>query len=113
MPELSFVVIKTIDPERIKRFYELLGITFEEEKHGNGPKHFAATLGSVVLEIYPLRPSETSDRTALGFTVSNVSGVFDALCAVGYVYSTPFERDGKRIFTVFDPDGRYIELTQK
>ena len=46
-------VIKTAQPEEVQRFFEALGLTFQEEKHGKGPTHFSCELNGQVLEIYP------------------------------------------------------------
>ncbi|MDF1663390.1 MAG: hypothetical protein P1V97_16580, partial [Planctomycetota bacterium] len=61
MAKLSLLVLKTKQMLELKEFYERLGLQFVEEKHGRGPLHFAATLGSLVLEIYPLSDEESTD----------------------------------------------------
>lgn len=48
-------VIKTAQPEEVQRFFEALGLTFQEEKHGKGPTHFSCERNGYVLEIYPGR----------------------------------------------------------
>jgi hypothetical protein len=39
--------------ERLKGFFEGLGLKFVLEKHGDGPEHFSCQVGEKVLEIYP------------------------------------------------------------
>ena len=45
-----------------KRTHQL-GISFQDEQHGNGPRHYAATLGGAVFEMVM---SNRIDSTALG-----------------------------------------------
>ncbi len=68
--QLSLVVIRTHQPERVKGFYEALGLQFREEKHGNGPVHFSAGVGQTVFEVYPLPTSieKVDATTRLSFT---------------------------------------------
>jgi hypothetical protein len=41
---LSGVVIKTGDIERLRECYALLGLSFVEEKHGNGQRHYSTVI---------------------------------------------------------------------
>jgi hypothetical protein len=49
-------VIKTTEPQEVQRFFEALGLTFQNEKHGDGPAHVSCERNGQVLEIYPERP---------------------------------------------------------
>src|SRR5262249_16614966 len=51
---LYLVVIRVSDLQRALGFYEVLGLRFSEEQHGDGPKHLAAEVGDVIFEMYPL-----------------------------------------------------------
>jgi hypothetical protein len=52
------IVLFSEDKERLKTFYEALGLVFEEDQHGSVLKHFTAPLGGgAVLEIYSLDAS--------------------------------------------------------
>ncbi len=50
---LNLVVIPSVDIQRSLAFYQSLGLSFVAERHGKGPVHFAAELGSTIFEIYP------------------------------------------------------------
>jgi catechol 2,3-dioxygenase-like lactoylglutathione lyase family enzyme len=52
---MNLVVIRSADLERSLRFYKALGIVLLRERHGSGPEHLAATIGTVVLEISAFR----------------------------------------------------------
>ena len=112
MPDvaLSLVVIRSPDLDRCRRFYEALGLSFNEEQHCTGPAHLAAVLtGGAVLEIYPATDPGPVDRgtladTRLGFIVDDLPA---ALAAIGATPAT----EGKAVVT--DPDGRRIELAQR
>lgn len=51
-------VIFTPDVPKMKHFFERLGLEFVQEKHGDGPEHFACAYDDVVLEIYPSKKDE-------------------------------------------------------
>ncbi len=102
---LQLLVLKTHDLEALRRFYEALGILFQPEKHGEGPAHYSAQLGELVLELYPLskaKPSTPTER--LGLQVEHLA---DFLCS----YEREVQRRGQ-VVIVEDPDGRKVELTQ-
>ena len=52
-PSLTLVVLRSPDIDRLKAFYEALGLALTAERHGNGPDHYSATLGSTIIEFYP------------------------------------------------------------
>jgi hypothetical protein len=54
-PRLNLIVIRSLDAVRLVAFYRMLGISFVEEQHGNGPVHWAADLDGLVLEVYPAK----------------------------------------------------------
>jgi hypothetical protein len=47
------LVLKTNEPERLRRFFEAIGLEFVREQHGAGPVHFACGGHGKVFEIYP------------------------------------------------------------
>ncbi|HNF16716.1 MAG TPA: hypothetical protein PK453_23885 [Leptospiraceae bacterium] len=50
----SFIALYCSDIYISKKFYEeTFSLIFNEEKHGEGPMHFCASLGQSVLELYP------------------------------------------------------------
>ena len=54
-------VIRTTEVDRTRAFFEQLGLTFVEEKHGRGPTHFAHEADNAVLEIYPAKKNNSAD----------------------------------------------------
>lgn len=54
-------VIRATNPEEALAFFQTLGLTFEKEKHGSGPEHYACEQNGVVFEIYPSRKNNTFD----------------------------------------------------
>jgi len=100
-------VLKTPDLERMKAFYEAIGIGFAEEQHGKGPVHYAGQLGDAVLELYPLLDNAVADTmTRLGFGVENLNEVLRRLG----VASEPQKTEWGPRAVVRDPDGRAVEL---
>jgi len=110
---LNLLVLKTRQVERLVAFYRTLGFDFAEEKHGNGPVHFAGRVGNMVFELYPTMTEDAVDSgTRLGFTVPDLDGIVAALGEM----ATPIESEPKMSpwgyrAVVRDPDGRAIELT--
>src|SRR5882672_11301872 len=39
-PTLSLIVLQSSDVEAAREFYSLLGLSFVEEQHGKGPRHY-------------------------------------------------------------------------
>jgi catechol 2,3-dioxygenase-like lactoylglutathione lyase family enzyme len=110
---LKLLVLRTPQLNRLRRFYQVLGIDFAEERHGSGPLHFAGRVGEAVLELYPL-PNEggTVDSTVrLGFSVTDLSKAVLSLGADGgTIVSRPKPTAWGNRAVVRDPDGRSVEL---
>ncbi len=115
MTQLDLIVIRARDPETLARFYALLGLTFKEEQHGSGPRHFACDLGGSVLEIYPLvRERQRTTATRLGFRVSSLRHVLDAVSALGaqHVLREAEATESGQRAVVVDPEGHEIHLVE-
>ena len=54
MKSLNLLVLRCANIERSKSFYELFGLAFNKEQHGNGPLHYSSSDERGVFEIYPL-----------------------------------------------------------
>lgn len=112
--ELKLVVLYSSDMERLRSFYQSLGLEFVEEKHGNSPRHYACQLGSLVLELYPggRRGQTSSSRAALGFDVDNLDALMEHV-GKEYVHRAPRQSPYVRTAFLYDPDGRRIILQEK
>src|SRR5579871_414248 len=78
-PALSLLVIEAKDMEATMQFYNLLGLDFVSEKHGTGPLHYAATLGSLVFEVYPCRNAHTPATMRIGFRIPALDATLELL----------------------------------
>ncbi len=109
-PRLSSLVIYSTDVPKALEYYTSLGINFTEEKHGDGPVHYAAELGEggVLIEIYP------GDKpTRIGFQVDSVDDVVKELGEKEISPDRPTKDSPYGRFTTLkDPDGRTVELRQ-
>ena len=117
MVQLEGIVLHSMNIDSTSRFYgALLGTEFREEKHGDGPKHYAGHLeNGMLLEIYPL-PKEKSSPVqvapiiisdpSLIFRVSNLEAVLETIkeYTLGKVELLSY---GAK---TCDPDGRTIYL---
>jgi predicted enzyme related to lactoylglutathione lyase len=110
---LNLVVIYSRDIEAAKEFYERLGLSFRPEKHGKGPSHFAAELGSAVLELFPCRDPSHVPGTRIGLVVPSVDQAVNQLRGgTTEVVTEPHESAWGRRAVVKDVDGNFVELTQ-
>jgi catechol-2,3-dioxygenase len=111
-PLLKLLVLRTHRLEEMKTFYETLGIKFVKEKRGQGPVCYAGSIGSAILELYPLpEKAPPPDHTVrLGFVVPNLGTIAEELGSTG-IRIGPSERKSPAV-VIKDPDGRTIELTQ-
>lgn len=111
-PLLKLLVLRTRRLEEMKTFYEALGIEFVKEKHGQGPVHYSGSIGSAILELYPLPDNapEPDKSVRLGFAVRNLGTIANELGSAG-IRIGPSERKSPAV-VIKDPDGRTIELTQ-
>ena len=111
-PSFKLVVIRSTDINGTMEFYRSLGIEFDEDQHGSGPRHFAADLGGVVFEIYPANKPEDVDRTTrLGFSLPDIHTAIISIRELGAtIVEDPRESEWGLRAVVRDPDGRSVEL---
>lgn len=65
--EINLIVLRSDQLQVTRGFYEALGLSFVEEKHGHGPVHLSATTQSgTVLELYPLSNGEAPETGTRG-----------------------------------------------
>jgi len=111
-PYFKLVIIRSMDINMMVTFYRSLGMEFNEDRHGSGPRHFAVDLGGIVFEIYPARKPEDVDRTTrLGFSVADIHSSIISIRELGatIVEEAKQSKWGLRA-VVRDPDGRGVEL---
>ncbi|MSU80018.1 MAG: bleomycin resistance protein [Gemmataceae bacterium] len=112
LPALSLIVLQSSNIEAAKDFYALLGLSFAEEQHGRGPRHYACILGSVVFEIYPRRENAGLAATRIGFRVPALDRTVDAIRSRGMrILREATDSPWGRRAVVEDPDGNCVELT--
>jgi lactoylglutathione lyase len=109
---LNLLVLKSGDMARLVSFYQLLGIQFEHHQHERGPFHYAAEVGNMIFEIYPLPENESVNISIrLGFSIENVDSTVDKLRSAGIkIFRDPQQTAWGYICIVEDPDGRKVEL---
>lgn len=112
---LNLIVIRSVNLAMARKFYEALGFSFTEERHGTGPKHLACEMpNGVVFEIYPRhlgenRWTEPTSETILGFEVRcDLDDLFERQRDLGFVIHTK-PKNGRAIAQDFD--GHSVHLT--
>ncbi len=114
---LNLVVLRSRDLGRAVEFYSALGLSLVPHRHGKGSDHFAAEVGGVVLELYPLAPegngSSITTGTRIGFRVPSIDDVLQRLAAFpGSLVSAPKSSEWGLRAVLSDPDGHRVELVQ-
>lgn len=112
---LRLLVLKTPHLDRLRAFYQALGVELIEEQHGSGPVHYAGRIGDAVLEIYPLpdKGGLADTTTRLGFAVDRLAEVVQGLRVAGAIIAAePRQTAWGLRAVVRDPDGRAVELCQ-
>jgi len=117
-PSLNALVLRVRQQllERSIVFYECLGFSFKEEKHGKGPVHYASESNGYLFELYPLMGREYPQPHArLSFRVNKEVieriKTYNESTKLSGSDRLPFlchERDYGYISK--DPMGRYVEL---
>ncbi|MBT2564420.1 hypothetical protein J7E50_19715 [Pedobacter sp. ISL-68] len=111
--DIRLLVLRTSNPKLLAEFYSLLGFKFEYHKHGNSPYHYSATIGSTVLEIYPLAKNqdEPDKNLRLGFGIENFDQVMITLKILQVDFAQePTQTEFGFMAIIIDSDGRKIEL---
>jgi catechol 2,3-dioxygenase-like lactoylglutathione lyase family enzyme len=106
---ITLITLRCADVEHSREFYEALGLSLVAEQHGSGPRHYSATVGATVLELYPRQDAETRGLR-LGFSVSDLAAAVGAAGRVGGKV-VRVETAPTRSAILEDPDGHTIELT--
>jgi lactoylglutathione lyase len=110
-PALSLVVLQSGDIEAAKDFYTLLGLSFVEEQHGKGPRHFSAALGGLLLEIYPCQGSNPPAPVRIGFRIPCLDQTLEMLRGRGVrILQEAKDSPWGRRAVVESPDGNKVEL---
>ncbi len=115
MTTLSLIVLKSKDIEKLKDFYQILGLDFVKEKHDKGAAHYASQMGNIVFELYPLKSENEADTmTRLGFQVEDLENTMNVLQAKEYQIVSPAKTTEFGYSAIVkDSDGRSVELYQK
>ena len=109
MRSLNLLVLRCKNIDRAKSFYELFGMAFVKEQHGNGPEHYSATDETGVFELYPVEGSML-DQTGLGFTTGDLDAIHMLFRRNQFAPREIRETELGRMFVVRDPDGRRVEV---
>lgn len=109
MVSIDLLVLRCLDVDVTRSFYEHIGVEFTREKHGSGPEHYATQLGSILIELYPATGSRQPEvGLRIGLAVDDANATAKMLEAAGY---TP--RGAKNETSLVDPDGRVVTLVSR
>ncbi|GAB3141953.1 glyoxalase/bleomycin resistance/extradiol dioxygenase family protein [Microbispora hainanensis] len=93
---VMLLVLYTDRLEECRAFYGALGLGFTPERHGQGPRHYAAVLADgTVFELYPATAERRTGSVRLGLHVDGAA-------------AEPRLEPGRHLMT--DPDGRVVEI---
>lgn len=105
--DLSLIVLRSVDVDAARRFYEAIGLSWKEERHDGGPRHHSCHLGEIVFELYPTR-DRSGGQLRLAFRVENANHAAEAAVAAGGRWGTSKHQTASVV--VEDPDGNQVEL---
>lgn len=111
--KLKLLVLRSPNPVRLMLFYSMLGLEFDHHQHGNGPMHYAAQIGEIVLEIYPLAKGQNAadPHLRLGLEVVNFEQVMKNLEQQNVrILQVPHQTEFSYLSVVEDSDGRKVEI---
>jgi hypothetical protein len=116
----SVLVLYARDVAATRQCYETIGLALREEKHGDGPVHYAGELpGGCILEIYPMRAgadAKPCQSAMLILYTADFDAVVAGLKAMELKPRDPevyLREDGLRATSVRDPDGFLIRLLER
>ena len=111
----NLLVLSCKDVAVTRRFYEQLGLSFSEEKHGTGPQHYAWESGGLVLELYPAAEGQTPENVRIGFSTPLLADLAGNLrhSADVTILRQPYATVDRLVMLLQDPDGRKVEISQR
>ena len=90
MTELSSLVLFTGHIEQARAFYRAVGLSLDDEDHGDGPTHFAADVSGVHFALFDAQPASgraphwrDAGSSFPGFYVTSLDDTVAALTAQG------------------------------
>lgn len=105
--DLTLLVLRSPDIDAARRFYESLGLLWQEERHDLGPTHYSCQLGATLFELYPAKDGSTG-RVRLGLRVVDPERLAEAAIAAGG--GRRHEGRQRAEIVIRDPDGNDVEL---
>ena len=108
---LEYIVLRCGDLERSRAFYEALGLPLVGEQHGRGARHYSCSLGSIVIEFYPLA-GRPSSGARLGLRIANVAAAVSLVKTLGAEIVRVQIEGPSPSAVIRDPDGHEIALTE-
>lgn len=111
---LKFLTLYANQLDQTVAVYEALGLTFEEEKHGDGPVHFSHSTRDLIVEIYPADGRSVEETMMVGFEVENLETVKTILFERGAtILKDVAVVNGALRMILKDPDGRKLYVQQQ
>src|SRR5262245_59348721 len=117
-PSLSLLVLRTARVDAGLKFYQGLGLTMVEEKHGKGPVHYSSSSNGITVEIYPdtqknFTESRVERTIRFGFVVESLAATLESLETLGAtVLNPPSITQWGHLAVILDPDGREVEINE-
>jgi len=106
------LVLRVSDLEVNVSFYSQLGLSFQKERHGKGPVHYAAEFSGMVFELYPCRENESVSNVRFGIKINNTDS--RATEIKQWVENESdmayFDNNENEVLVVTDPDKRKIDV---
>jgi catechol 2,3-dioxygenase-like lactoylglutathione lyase family enzyme len=118
--EVASAVLFAADVNRCAEFYRAAGIELVDERHEDGPVHYAAELGTIHFAIYQATGPTVAvahrqpGETFIGFYVESLDRVVASLAALGVRSLGGHEQMSWGCRQLFrDPDERTVEINDR
>ena len=117
---VNALILKTNKLEESLNFYQTVGLSLEQEEHGEGPTHYAGKIGPTHFAIYEMDPWKEQERRTgkareimVGFEIDDLNATLESLKAIkAPVVIEPEDVPWGRRAVVMDPDARPVELNE-
>jgi uncharacterized glyoxalase superfamily protein PhnB len=115
--KIDALIFTSSNVSKTADFYKGLGLELVDEKHGDGPIHYACEFGGVHFAIFETSkegkasPQEFGGSTKIGLNVDDVDEAYEIALNLGAESKLkPDNVPWGRNAVIIDPDGRTVEF---
>jgi lactoylglutathione lyase len=118
--DVASIVLFAADADRTAEFYRAVGVDLADERHDEGPLHYAVEVGGVHVAVYAAAADGVAPKrrhagdTFVGFYVDSLDDAESTLQGLGAKQVADHESMPWGCRVLFeDPDGRTVEINDR